>query len=103
VRITGTSPSAVRAGRVGVRTSVTATISPVAPDVAVSFRLERWSTVSRSWRLVGTLNRRTDAAGRGSVAWTLKGSGLYRWRATAASTVDYSTGASAWVRWSIGP
>jgi len=102
VRITGPSPSVVRAGGVGLRTTVAATIAPVAPDVAVSFRLERWSTVSRSWRLVGTLNRRTDAAGRTSVAWTPKGSGLYRWRATAASTVDYSTGASAWVRWSIG-
>jgi hypothetical protein len=77
-------------------------VSPAATGVAVGLRLERWSTVSRSWRLVGTLVRHTDAAGRASVAWTPKGSGLYRWRATAASTPDYSTAASPWVRWSIG-
>ena len=102
VRITGSAPSVVRAGRVGVRTSVAAAVSPAATGVAVGFRLERWSSVSRSWRLVGTLVRHTDAAGQASVAWTPKGSGLYRWRATAASTPDYSAGLSPWVRWSIG-
>ena len=95
-------PAVIRAGRVGARTTVAATIAPVAAGVAVAFRLERWSTTTRAWRLVGTLGRRTDAAGRASVAWTPRGSGLYRWRATAASTLDYSTAASAWVRWSIG-
>jgi len=102
VQITGPSPAVTRAGRVGARTTVAAAIAPVAAGVAVAFRLERWSTTTRAWRLVGTLGRRTDAAGRASVAWTPSGSGLYRWRATAASTLDYSTAASAWVRWSIG-
>jgi hypothetical protein len=96
------SSSTVHAGRVGARVSIVASVAPAAPGVGVAFRLERWSAVSRSWRLVGTLNRHTDAAGRASVTWTPSGSGLYRWRATAASTPDYSTGAGAWVRWSIG-
>ncbi len=99
--IAGSGPSVIRAGRVGARTTVAATVAPAAASVPVAFRLERWSSVSRTWRLVGTLNRRTDATGRASVAWTPQGSGLYRWRAVAASTADYSTGSSAWVRWSI--
>jgi hypothetical protein len=102
VQITGSSPAVIRAGRVGARTTVAAAIAPVAAGVAVAFRLERWSTTTGAWRLVGTLSRWTDAAGRASVAWRPPGSGLYRWRATAASTLDYSTAASAWVRWSIG-
>ena len=96
------SASVAHAGRVGARVSIVASVNPVAGGVAVAFRLERWSAVSRSWRLVGTLNRRTGATGRASVTWSPSGSGLYRWRATAASTPDYSTGASAWARWSIG-
>ena len=96
------STSAVHAGRVGARVSIVASVSPIAGSVGVAFRLERWSAVSRTWRLVGTLNRRTDAAGRASVTWAPSGSGLYRWRATAGSTPDYSAGASTWVRWSIG-
>jgi hypothetical protein len=95
------SSSTVRAGRVGARVSIVASVAPAAPGVGVVFRLERWSAVSRSWRLVGTLNRRTDVAGRASVTWTPSGSGLHRWRAIAGSTLDYSMGASAWVRWSI--
>jgi hypothetical protein len=101
VRLNG-SASAVHTGHVGARTSIVASVGPVAARVGVAFRLERWNAVARSWRLVGTLNRRTDTAGRASVSWTPSGSGLYRWRATAASTPDHSTGASAWVRWSIG-
>jgi len=99
------SSSAVHAGRVGARLSIVATVDPVGSGTAavgVAFRLERWNAVSGAWRLVGTLNRYTDGAGRGSVTWSPSGSGLYRWRATAASTADYSTGASVWVRWSIG-
>jgi len=101
VQILGAPPSTVRSGRVGSRIAVVAAVGPPAAGVRVAFRLERWSTTSRTWRLVGTLNRTTDAAGRATVAWTPKGSGLHRWRATAASTLDYSTGASPWVRWSI--
>jgi hypothetical protein len=81
---------------------VSAVIAPAADGVAVGFRLERRSATTRAWRLVGTVTRRTDAAGQASVAWTPKGAGLYRWRATAATTPDFSTAASAWVRWSIG-
>jgi hypothetical protein len=101
VRLNG-SASAVHMGHVGAGKSIVASVGPVAGGVGVAFRLERWNAVARSWRLVGTLNRRTDTAGRASVSWTPSGGGLYRWRATAASTPDYSTGASAWVRWSIG-
>jgi hypothetical protein len=96
------SPSTLHAGRVGARVSIVTSVSPVDRGVGVAFRLERWSAVSRSWQLVGTLNRRTDAAGRASVTWTPSGSGLYRWRATAGSTPDYFTESSSWVRWSIG-
>ena len=95
------SASTLHAGRVGARVSIVATASPPAAGVGVAFRLERWSAVSRSWGLVGTLSRRTDASGRARVAWVPSGSALYRWRAIAASTADYSTGASAWARWSI--
>ena len=102
VSIAGSSPSVVRSGRVGVKTSVIGVIAPAAEAVTASFRLERWSTVARTWRAVGTLIRRTDAAGRASVSWAPKGSGLYRWRAIAASTPDYAAGLSPWVRWSIG-
>jgi hypothetical protein len=101
VRIEGASPAVVRAGRVGVRTTVAATIWPAVADAAVAFRLERWNATARSWRLVGTLNRRTDVMGRASVTWRPSGSGLFRWRATVASTLDFSTRATAWVRWSI--
>jgi hypothetical protein len=101
VWIAGDSPAVVRAGRVGVLTTVAATIWPAVADAAVAFRLERWNATARSWRLVGTLNRRTDVMGRATVAWRPAGSGLFRWRATVASTLDYSTRASAWVRWSI--
>ena len=101
------SASAVHAGRVRARVSIVASIAPAGSGiggigVGVLFRLERWNAVARAWRLVGTLTRRTDVAGRASVTWTPSGSGLYRWRATAASTPDYSTGASSWARWSIG-
>jgi hypothetical protein len=96
------SSSLVQAGRVGAHVSIVASISPADSGVAVSFRLERWSTVSRSWQLVGTLNRRTGTSGRASVAWVPSGSALYRWRATAGWEPDYSTGSSSWVRWSIG-
>lgn len=96
------SASTVHAGHVGVRASLVASVGPVASGVGVVFRLERWNAVSRSWHLVGTLNRRSIATGSTSVTWTPSGSGLYRWRATAASTPDYSTGSSPWVRWSIG-
>jgi len=95
------SASTLHAGRVGGRFSIVATVSPVAAGAGVAFRLERWSAVSRAWRLVGTLNRRTDPAGRANVTWAPSGGGVYRWRAIAGSTPDYSTGASAWVRWSI--
>ncbi len=54
-------------GRVGTRVSIVAPVNPRAAGVAIAFRLERWSPVSRTWRLVGTLNRHTDAAGRASV------------------------------------
>lgn len=101
VQIAGPAPAAVRSGRVGAQTVVAATIWPAVADVAVRFRLERWNASAGSWRLVGTLHRRTDVTGRASVAWRSAGSGLYRWRATVASTLDYSTRASAWVRWSI--
>ena len=101
VRLNWTS-SIVHAGRVGRNVSIAASVDPAAGGVSVAFRLERWNAVARSWRLVGTLNRRTDASGRASVTWAPSGSALYRWRATAASTPDYSTAASAWVRWSIG-
>ena len=95
------SSSAVHGGRVGTRVSIVATVSPGASGVAIGFRLERWSPVSRTWRLVGTLNRHTDAAGRASISWAPSGSALYRWRATAGWAPDYSTGSSSWVRWSI--
>ena len=96
------SSSVVYAGRVGGRITLVATVGPAASRVAVGFRLERWNLVSRSWRLVGTLNRRTDTTGRASVSWAPSGSALYRWRATAGWAPDYSTGSSPWVRWSIG-
>ena len=96
------SASVVHPGRVGARVSIVSSMSRVDSGVGVAFRLERWNVVSRSWSLVGTLNRRTDASGRASVAWTPSGSGLYRWRATAGWTPDYSTGSSPWVPWSIG-
>jgi hypothetical protein len=96
------SSSVVHAGRVGARVSIVASVNPIAGGVAVAFRQERWNTTTRMWRLAGTLNRRTDGTGRASVAWTPPGSGLYRWRAIAASTPDYSAGSSPWVRWSIG-
>ena len=96
------SSSVVHAVRAGARISIIASISPVDSGVGVAFRLERWSPVSRSWSLVGTLNRRSDASGHASVTWTPSGSALYRWRATAAWALDYSTGSSSWVRWSIG-
>jgi len=95
------SASTLHAGRVGARVSIVASVSPVDSGVSVAFRLERWSPVSRSWRLVGTTNRRTDAAGRATVIWTPSGSALYRWRAAAGWTPDYATGSSSWVRWSI--
>jgi hypothetical protein len=103
VRITGAAPSLARAGRVGARATVAAVIGPAAPDVPVAFRLERWSATTRTWRLVGMLNRSTGATGLASVAWTPAGAGLYRWRATAATTADFSTAASPWVRWSVAP
>jgi len=103
VRIAGASSAVVRSARAGSRVALTAAIAPAAPGVSVAFRLERWSTSTRTWRLVGTLGRRTDAAGKAGVTWAPKGGGLYRWRATAATTVDFSTAASAWVRWSITP
>jgi len=96
------SASTLHAGRVGTRLSIVASVRPVAGGVGVAFRLERWSPVSRSWRLVGTLNRTTDALGHASVSWVPSGSGTYRWRAIAGWTPDYSTGFSPWVRWSIG-
>jgi hypothetical protein len=96
------SSSAVHAGRVGARISIVSSVVPVDSGVGVAFRLERWNATSRSWRLVGTLNRRTDATGRASIAWAPSGSGLYRWRATAGWTPENSTGSSQWVRWSIG-
>ena len=95
--------SAVHLGRVGTRASITASVGPVDSGVGVAFQLERWSAVSHSWRVVGTLNRHTNSAGRASVAWTPSGSGLYRWRATAGWTPEFSTGSSQWVRWSIKP
>ena len=95
------SSAAVHAGRAGARVSIIATVSPAVAGVRLAFRLERWNPVSRSWRLVGTLNRTTDASGHASVSWAPSGSALYRWRATAGWTPDYSTGSSAWVRWSI--
>ena len=96
------SASTLHAGHVGARLSIVASVSPVASGVGVAFRMERWNAVSRSWRLVGTLNRRTDTAGHANVVWTPSGTGLYRWRATAGWTPDYSTGSTSWVRWSIG-
>ena len=57
VQILGASPSVVRSGRVGSRIAVVAAVGPSAAGVRVAFRLERWSTTSRTWRLVGTLNR----------------------------------------------
>jgi hypothetical protein len=100
--ILNATASAVHAGRVGTRVSIAASVGPVDSGVGVAFRLERWSAVSHSWRVVGTLNRHTSSAGRASVAWTPSGSGLYRWRATAGWTPEFSTGSSQWVRWSIG-
>ena len=96
------SSSVVNAGRVGTRLSIVATVSPATAGVGVEFRLERWSAVSRSWRPVGTLVRRSDASGRTSISWAPSASALYRWRAVAGWTPDYSTGSSSWVRWSIG-
>jgi len=96
------SASTLHAGRVGARLSIVASVSPVASGVGVVFRLERWNAVARSWRLVGTLSRRTDTAGHANAVWTPSGTGIYRWRATAGWTPDYSTGSSPWVRWSIG-
>ncbi len=103
IRITGAAASTVRAARVGSRITVAAAITPVTAGVTTSFRLERWNVATRTWRLVGTLTRRTGAAGTASVSWTPKGSGLYRWRAIAATTPDFSTAASAWVRWKVAP
>jgi len=96
------SASTAHAGRVGVGASIVASVAPVATGVGVAFRLERWNAGTRSWRVIGTLNRRTNVAGSASVTWNPSGGGLYRWRATAASAPDYSTGSSPWVRWSIG-
>ena len=101
--ILNATASAVHAGRVGTPVSVTASVGPVDSGVGVAFQLERWSAVSHSWRVVGTLNRHTSSAGRASVAWTPSGSGLYRWRATAGWTPEFSTGSSQWAGWSIGP
>ena len=98
----GWSSSALHAARVGAHVSIVVAIGPVESGVPVAFRLERWSTVLRSWSLVGTLKRRSDASGNASVSWTPSGSALYRWRATAGWEPDYSTGSSSWVRWSIG-
>jgi len=96
------SASTLHAGHVGARLSIVATVSPVAGGVGVAFRLERWNAVARSWQFVGTLNRRTDTAGHAYAVWTPSGTGLYRWRATAGWTPDYSTGSTPWMRWSIG-
>jgi hypothetical protein len=95
------SPSVLHAGRVGTRVSIVATIDPVASNAPIMFRLERWSPVSRSWRLVGTLSRRSGSTGHAMVTWTPSGAALYRWRTTAGWEPDYSTGSSSWVRWSI--
>jgi hypothetical protein len=95
------SPSVAHAGRVGSRVTLIARVGPAAAGLLVTFRLERWKAVSRSWQFVATFTRRTDAAGHASLTWLLSTSALYRWRATAGSTPDFATAASAWVRWSI--
>ena len=96
------SSSTVHTARLGTSVSILASVGPVDRGVGVAFRLERWNIVTRSWSLVGTLARHTDATGRAGVSWTPSGPGLYRWRATAGWTPDYSTGSSPWVRWSVG-
>jgi hypothetical protein len=95
------SPSVAHAGRVGSRVTLIGSVGPAAAGLAVAFRLERWNAVSRSWQLVATFTRRTDAAGRASLTWLLSTGALYRWRATAGSTPEFATAASPWVRWSV--
>jgi hypothetical protein len=83
--------------RAGVTVAVAATAGPPAAGLAITFRLYRWSTTARAWRLVSAWVRTTTASGAAAMGWKPTLAGLYRWRATVHGTVDYSTAYSNWV------
>ncbi len=87
--------------RAGAAVAVAATAGPPAAGLAVTFRLYRWSTATRAWRLVSTRARLTTASGAAATGWRPTYPGRYRWRATVSGTVDYSTAYSNWVSWTV--
>jgi len=87
--------------RAGVTVAVAATAAPPAAGLAVTFRLERWSTTTRAWRLVSTWVRTTTASGAATMGWKPTSAGRYRWRAAVRGTLDYSTAFSNWVSWTV--
>lgn len=94
----GVSSGTSRAGR---RVVVGAVAGPPAPGLSVTLRLYRWSPAARTWQLISTRPRTTDAAGSVATGWSPTTPGRYRWRATVGRTADFSTAFSSWVSWTV--
>jgi hypothetical protein len=101
VILAGRNSAVTSSARVGNSIKLTASISPAAAGISVSFRLYRFDTGRRAWVYTGSRGRSTDAAGRASYTWSPPSAGSWYWRAVVASTADFANNSSPVYRWSI--
>ncbi len=100
VVLSGVSPSVTRSASVGRRISLTAVLTPAAPDVVVTFRVYRYDPARRAYRQVAAVGR-TSVGGRAAWTWRPTSAGRYYLRLTTPPTTQFANGISAAYRWVI--
>lgn len=100
VSLAGISTSTTRVSAVGRTNSLTATLGPNAPQVAVTLQIYRYDPVRRAYLLRSSISR-TSVSGKAIFAWRPSIAGRYLLRLTTLPTAAYANGISAAYRWDI--
>ncbi len=66
----------------------------------MDYRIFRYNPIKRTYALVATYTRRTDAAGRAALDWKLR-SGRWQVRVATRATVELVAGLSPVYRWVV--
>jgi hypothetical protein len=100
VALAGYTAGKTNAGRAGQTVRLRAQVAPATAGMLVDYRLYRWDSRKRTYVLVTTYSRRTDAAGRAMLDWKLR-SGTWQVRLATRATVQLAPGLSPVYRWVV--
>lgn len=100
ISLAGVSSSSTHVSAVNRTRSLTATLSPTSPQVAVTLKIYRYDPSRRLYVLRSSIVR-TSVSGTAAFAWRPSVTGRYVLRLTTPPTTLYANGISASYRWDI--